>query len=167
MGYQKQQKKKHYSGDDLIPLTVQSELLKRRDSIESGSLSGADLELAYQAYVEIEDAFGRTAPKLDRTCGDCINTIQRMVRNWMNRYDQRPYKSAVKTERVAKTLNPKVKKKTEPKAEPKDELSYKEIKAKFDSIAPKSIKKTINNGKPPKKQQMIDYLLNPTQDEKK
>jgi len=165
MGYQKQQKKKHYSGDDLIPLTVQSELLKRRDSIESGSLSGADLELAYQAYLEIEDAFGRTAPKLDRTCGDCINTIQRMVRNWLNRYDQRPYKSAVKTERVAKPLKPKAKAK--PKAEPKDELSYKEIKAKFDSIAPTSVKKTINNGKPPKKQQMIDYLLNPAQDEEK
>ena len=165
MGYQHTQKKKHYSGDDLIPLTVQSELLKRRDSIESGTLSGADLELAYQAYVEIEDAFGRTAPKLDRTCGDCINTIQRMVRNWFNRYDKRPYKSAVKTDRVAKPLKPK--KKTEPKTDKSEELSYKEIKAKFDAIAPTSIKRTINNGKPPKKQQMIDYLLNPVHDEEK
>ena len=164
MGYQHTLKKKHYSGDDLIPLTIQSELLKRRDSIESGTLSGADLELAYKAYSEIQEAQGKIPQKLDRTCGDCMNMIKTIVRNWFNKYDQRPYKSAVKTDRVAKPLKPK--KKAEPKTDKSEELSYKEIKAKFDAIAPTSIKRTINNGKPPKKQQMIDFLLNPFQDEK-
>lgn len=150
--YDKAPKRTH-NGNELVELTVQSQLLKIRDEIESGEvIAGDKLELAYQAYTEIKNAHGHQVRKLDKSCGSCINEMLLLLRNWFKKYDQRPYKPSVKTDRVSKPLKPKAQ--TERKKEP----SYKELLDKFNAVATTEEKKTINNGKPPKKAQIVDYF---------
>lgn len=179
MSYQKKPIEKLYDGKTLVPITVAAEILEIRDKIEDNvQHAGADLELVYQAYCEIEEAHGHHPFKLDPTCSHCTGQMNKKLKKWFKLYDNGTIPQKAKAGAFkSKPLKPLKQKNIEEKPESKkadapkqgnskpkkesanySEMNYAQLLKAFRAKATKEEQEEINNGNPPKKAQLVKYF---------
>jgi len=182
MSYKNEKIKRTHSGKEIVQLSVSKEILKIREAIENNEQhAGQTLELVYQAFSEIQKAHGKMPPKLDPTCSECIHTMNKLLKNWFNIFDQGSTISKAKHGNIeAKPLKPvKDKPSKRAKMEPTskaratededdfeevetptdyNDMNYGDLVKEFNKVATKKEKDSINGGKPPKKAQLLEYF---------
>lgn len=176
MSYQETPLKKQFSGQEVCPLSVAKEILELRKDIENKvQHAGANLELVYQAYSEIQKAHGHHPIKFTTSCSGCVLEWNKLICNWFKLYDQgttvqKAYTGAIKSKplvpiadkkpvKIAKDLSnkaeaPKIKK----EAKDYSIYSYAELLEQFEATATKKEQDEINGGKMPKKAQILAYF---------
>lgn len=150
MSYNSEILKKTYDGSTLIPLTVETEILAKRQVIEDMNLinRGADLELIYQGYKEMKNAQGQHVSALNASCSGCIIRYKKMLVNWLKMYDRQGHER-IDLSGVASTP-----------LEPLKPIlnDFQTMTKSFYKVATEEEKKTINNGKKPTKAQLNEYF---------
>ena len=151
---------KNLDGKTFLTLSVQKQILGIRKDIESNHQhAGPQFELVKQAYDEIQVAHGYGASKYKPSCSGCINQINHALTNWLKLFDT----MGVSEQRIIKApefqkLTPVKESKSSP-AEPKEELTFKQMLDKFKEVATdKDKERLMVGGKMPKKAKLIEYF---------
>lgn len=150
MSYNSELLQKKYDGSTLIPLTIEAEILAKRQVIEDMNVinRGSDLELIHQAYKEIKNALGQHVSKLDSSCSGCVIRYKKALVNWFGMFDKQGHERIDLSGVATTPLVP-----LEPIAN-----DFQSMTKAFYKVATDEEKKTINNGKKPTKAQLNEYF---------